>query len=48
MDSGQENTAVVELGQGTLQANNEHLNALKAYTQKLEAELEVVDKLLVR
>lgn len=48
MDRRQENKAVVELAQGTLQANKEHLDALKAYTQKLEAELEVFDKLLVR
>lgn len=48
MDRRQENKTVVELGQGTLEANKEHLNALKEYTQKLEAELEVFDKLLVR
>lgn len=48
MDSRQENSEVVELAQGTLQANKEHLHALETYTQRLEDELERFDKLLVR
>lgn len=46
--SRQENKGVVELAQETLQANKEHLHALESYTQRLEAELERFDKLLVR
>ncbi|KAH0840116.1 hypothetical protein J3R83DRAFT_1092 [Lanmaoa asiatica] len=46
MDRKQEDKGVVELGQATLQANKEHMNALKTYTQKLEAELETLNKLL--
>ena len=45
MNSGQE---IAELAQKTLQANKDHLHALEGYTQKLEAELERFDKLLVR
>jgi hypothetical protein len=48
MDEKEEYKGIVELGQRTLQANREHLDALKSYTQKLEAELETLDKLLVR
>lgn len=48
MDTEQENKGAVELAEETLQANKEHLVALKAYTQKLEADLEEFDKLLVR
>lgn len=36
-----------ELTQEVLQANKDHQYALKVYTEKLEAELEAVDKLLV-
>ena len=39
---------VKELAQKALQANKEHQYALKLYTERLEAELEAVDKLLVR
>ena len=38
---------VKELAQKALQANKEHQYALKLYTERLEAELEAVDKLLV-
>lgn len=48
MDGKEERKAALELGQRTLQANREHLEALKTYTQKLEAELETLDKLIVR
>lgn len=48
MDEKTETKGVVELGQSALQANVEHLDALKSYTQRLEAELETLDKLLVR
>jgi len=48
MDEKTETKGVVELGQCTLQANREHLDALKTYTQRLEVELETLDKLLVR
>lgn len=37
-----------ELAQKAVQANKDHYNALKLYTERLEAELEAVDKLLVR
>ncbi|KAI9574482.1 Homeodomain-like protein [Boletus coccyginus] len=46
MDEKTETKGVVELGQSALQANMEHLDALKTYTQRLEAELETLDKLL--
>lgn len=36
-----------ELAQKALQANKDHQYALKLYTERLEAELEAVDKLLV-
>lgn len=36
-----------ELAQKALQANKDHQYALKVYTERLEAELEAVDKLLV-
>ena len=36
-----------ELAQNALQANKDHQYALKVYTERLEAELEAVDKLLV-
>ncbi|KAF8558784.1 hypothetical protein OG21DRAFT_1454685 [Imleria badia] len=48
MNGKEESKAVLELGQRTLQANKEHADALKTYTQKLEAELETLDKLIVR
>lgn len=34
--------------QQSIQANREHQAALKSYTEKLESELEALDKLLVR
>ena len=37
-----------ELVQPAVQANKEHQYALKVYTERLEAELEHLDKLLVR
>lgn len=40
-------TTVKELTQDTLQANKDHQYALKVYTERLEADLEAVDKLLV-
>lgn len=40
-------TTVKELTQEALQANKDHQYALKVYTERLEAELEAVDKLLV-
>lgn len=48
MDTQQEHKGVAELVQSTLEANKEHLLALKSYTERLEAELETFDKLLVR
>ena len=48
MDAKEENKGIVELGQRTLEANREHLDAVKSYTQKLEIELETLDKLVVR
>ena len=39
--------AARELAQKTLQANKDHQYALKIYTERLEAELDAVDKLLV-
>ena len=38
---------VKELVQTTIQANKDHQYALKVYTERLEAEIEAVDKLLV-
>lgn len=35
------------LVQNTVQANKDHQYALRVYSERLEAELEVVDKLLV-
>ena len=40
--------AARELAQKALQANKDHQYALKIYTERLEAELDAVDKLLVR
>lgn len=39
--------ATSELAQKVVQANKDHQYALKVYTERLEAELEAVDKLLV-
>lgn len=36
-----------ELAQKVVQANKDHQYALKVYTERLDAELEAVDKLLV-
>lgn len=38
---------IKELAQRALQSNKDHQYALRVYTERLEAELEVVDKLLV-
>ena len=40
-------TTVKELTQEVLQTNKDHQYALKVYTERLEAELEAVDRLLV-
>jgi len=37
-----------ELVQRSVQANKDHQAALKSYTERLEAELEALDSLLVR
>lgn len=39
--------AFTELSQKVLAANKDHQYALRVYTERLEAELETVDKLLV-
>lgn len=39
--------AVKDLAQKALQSNKDHQYALRVYTERLEAELEAVDKLLV-
>lgn len=36
-----------EVAQQALQANKDHQYALKVYTERLEAELKTIDKLLV-
>ena len=36
-----------EIAQKTLQANKDHQYALKVYTERLESELRIIDKLLV-
>ena len=38
---------IKELAQRALQSNKDHQYALRVYTERLEAELEAVDKLLV-
>lgn len=38
---------IKDLAQKSLQANKDHQYALQVYTERLEAELEAVDKLLV-
>ncbi|KAF8450309.1 hypothetical protein L210DRAFT_3684140 [Boletus edulis BED1] len=48
MDGEVDNEGVAELGQRTLQANKKHTDALKTYIQELEAELETLDRLIVR
>lgn len=48
MNSQQENKGIIELAQGALRANQEHLHALETYTLTLESELEKFDRLLVR
>lgn len=48
MDEKGGNQGIVEMAQQTLEANKAHLDALKTYTQRLEAELAKLDKLLVR
>ena len=37
-----------EVAKQALQANKDHQYALKVYTERLEAELQTIDKLLVR
>lgn len=37
-----------ELSQRAMSANKDHQYALKVYTERLQSELETVDKLLVR
>ena len=37
-----------EIAKRALQANKDHQYALKVYTERLEAELKAIDKLLVR
>lgn len=46
--SAEEPGAVKYTVQKTLQANKDHQYALKVYTERLEAELRTIDKLLVR
>ena len=41
------NDTAKDLAQKALQANKNHQYALKIYTERLEAELESLDKLLV-
>lgn len=40
--------AIKATAQSALQANKDHQYALKVYTERLEAELETVDRLIVR
>ena len=40
--------SIKELAQSAAQINKEHQYALKVYTERLQAELDSVDKLLVR
>ncbi|KAH7888000.1 Homeodomain-like protein [Phlebopus sp. FC_14] len=46
MPQSQVSPSIRELTQKAVQANKEHQRALKAYTEKLEAELDTVDKLM--
>lgn len=41
-------SAIKDVVQHTAKANKDHQYALKVYTERLQAELEVVNKLLVR
>lgn len=47
MDSTEELDGINVIAQKTLQANKVHQYALKVYTERLEAELRTIDKLLV-
>jgi len=41
-------SSITETARKALQANKDHQYALKVYTERLEAELRAIDKMLVR
>lgn len=47
MSTSEDSLSMKEVAQQALQANKDHQYALKVYTERLEAELKIIDKLLV-
>lgn len=47
MSTSEDSLSMKEVAQQALQANKDHQYALKVYTERLEAELKTIDKLLV-
>jgi hypothetical protein len=48
IETTEDASSITETARKALQANKDHQYALKVYTERLEAELRAIDKMLVR